>query len=225
MAWRARRRRTSHRRAAVTCGPRSLVLSMSARGCATQAVRPMRSGRTDRCPHATAPTRYWPTWVGPSTVGLRPIYLDDDLYAGQPLCEVVQATGRQLHLRVQAVKPQDTGRIPARCGAARDLLDRAGRGSGKCHHRIPVDGRPVPAQRCRHVPGHLAGGRGRQAWRQGTYRNGFITDLNVTPRNITETAACGHARWKIGIADSAFEALTGRIMKPIISWCPFEKGR
>ena len=30
-----------------------------------------------------------------------------------------------------------------------------------------------------------------------TYRNGFVTDLDVTHDNVAEIAACGRARWKI----------------------------
>ena len=31
-----------------------------------------------------------------------------------------------------------------------------------------------------------------------TYRNGFVTDLDVTHDNVAEIAACGRARWRIG---------------------------
>ena len=30
-----------------------------------------------------------------------------------------------------------------------------------------------------------------------TYRNGFVTDLDVTHDNVAEIAACGRARWRI----------------------------
>ena len=74
--------------------------------------------------------------------------------------------GRQPHLRMQAVEPQDVGRIPAGHGAAGDPPDR-GPGFGQTSPPVPVDGRHAPARRRRCAPRHLAGGRDRQTRRQG----------------------------------------------------------
>ena len=94
----------------------------------------MRNGRTDRCPHATAPTRCWPTWVGPSTVWRRPVYLDDDLYTRQPLCEAVQATGGNF-IFVCKLSSHKTPSEYLHGVVPQETCQTAGRGSGKCHHR------------------------------------------------------------------------------------------
>ena len=161
---------------------------------APEFVRPRDGVGKQDCESRAA--RRWPARVGPSVVGLRPVYLGDDLYARQPLCEAVQAAGGNF---IFVCKPSShrtlgeylQGTVP------QEIRRTAGRGSGKRLHRYRWMADPplrdgADALRVTWLEVEIARSDGRV-----TYRNGFVTDLDVTQDNVAEIAACGRARWKI----------------------------
>ena len=85
-------------------------------------------------PRATAPTRRWLARVGPSTVGLRLVCLDDDLYARPLLREAVQATGSNFIFVCKPSSRKMLGEYPHGV-VPQEACQTAGRGSGKRHHR------------------------------------------------------------------------------------------
>ena len=138
---------------------------------------------TDPPPHATAPPRHRPARVGPSTVGLRPVCLDDDLYARPPLREAVQATGSNFIFVCKPSSHKTLGEYPYGV-VPQETCQTAGRGSGKRHHRY--------------------------RWMAGLPLHGSADALHVT--------------W-LEVEVAKLDGLDRRIMKPIIAWRPFEKGR
>ena len=141
-------------------------------------------------------TRRWLAAHGPGLARLKPIYLGDDLYARQPICEAVQAVGGHF---LFVAKP---GSHPT----LHDWLDgvelpvheeRVKKGRGFQTHRyrwltnLPIrDGKdPLTVNGLDIEIINTAG--------NVTYRNSFVTDLAVDRSNVAELAACGRARWKI----------------------------
>ena len=117
------------------------------RDCGSRAAR--RRAGTGRAFHGRTAT---------SPFGRRPPLPPAALRSG-PSC------GRQPHPRVQAVGPQDVGRIPAGHGVRRGGR-RCRPGFGHTSPPVPTDGRLAPVRRRRCAPHHPAGGRDRQARRQ-----------------------------------------------------------
>ncbi len=127
---------------------------------------------------------------------MKPIYLGDDLYSRQPICETVQAVGGHF---LFVAKP---GSHPT----LHDGLDgvelpvheeRVKKGRGFQTHRyrsltnLPIrDGKdPLTVNWLDIEIINTAG--------NVTCRNSFVTDLAVDRSNVAGLAACGRARWKI----------------------------
>ena len=138
-------------------------------------------------------------WLAAHAAGyarLNPIYLGDDLFSRQPLCEAVLAAGSHF---IFVCKPSSHPLI-AEYLAGIELATRQDRvKQGKTHNVFRY-------RWLNDVP--LRGGKDalQVNWfeieivnRDGevTYRNSFVTDLPVGPDNVAELAACGRARWKI----------------------------
>ncbi len=133
---------------------------------------------------------------GPRYARLNPIYLGDDLFSRQPLCEAVRQLGGHF---IFVCKPSSHPLI-AEYTTGIDLAT---------HQEMVKRGKKQTIFRYRwicHVP--LRGGNDAvlvnwfeieivNAKGEVTYRNSFITDLPVGPHNVAELAACGRARWKI----------------------------
>lgn len=161
---------------------------------APEFVRPQDGTDKQDCESRAA--RRWLARLGPSTAGLRPVYLGDDLYARQPLCEAVQAAGGNFIFVCKPSSHKTLGEYMHGV-APQETHQTTGRGPGKRHHRyrwmagLPLrDGADALHVTWLEIEIAKPGGK-------VTYRNSFVTDLDVTPQNVAEVAACGRARWKI----------------------------
>jgi hypothetical protein len=127
---------------------------------------------------------------------LNPIYLGDDLFSRQPLCEAVLKTGGHF---IFVCKPSSHSTIEEYLTGI-DLPSvevTVKRGKERFIHRhrwlcdLPLRG-GNDALRVNWFDIEIINPAGKT-----TYRNSFVTDLPVSPENIVELAACGRARWKI----------------------------
>jgi hypothetical protein len=138
----------------------------------------------------------WLAAHGANYARLDPIYLGDDLFSRQPLCDAVLAVGS--HFLFVCKPPSHT------------LIQEYVEGGELPSHTVPVrHGRERSLHRYRwllDVP--LRDGKDAltvnwfeieitNAAGKVTYRNSFVTDLPVNAENVVELAACGRARWKI----------------------------
>lgn len=140
--------------------------------------------------------RRWLARHGPGYARLKPIYLGDDLYACQPVCEAVLASGGHFLFVCkpashQTIQEYLTGiELP-------DHVERVKRGRTWFTHRyrwlgeVPLRG-DDKALVVNWLMIEILNTRG-----EVTYRNSFITDLPVSRATVAELAACGRARWKI----------------------------
>jgi hypothetical protein len=138
-------------------------------------------------------------WLADHAAGyarLKPIYLGDDLFSRQPMCEAVLA--EDCHF-LFVCKP-----------ASHPLIQQYLTGVELPTHTVRVKrGREWVTHRYRWMPGVLLrGGKDALAvnWLEIeihnpagaiTYRNSFITDLPVGRDNVAQLVSCGRARWKI----------------------------
>jgi hypothetical protein len=128
--------------------------------------------------------------------GLDPVYLGDDLFSRQPLCQAVLDTGGHF---IFVCKPSSHPLIQEYLtGADLAVLEQTvKRGKQRFVHRyrwlhdVPLrDGRDALIVNWFEI--EIINARG-----ETTYRNSFVTDLPVGPDTVVELAACGRARWKI----------------------------
>ena len=127
---------------------------------------------------------------------LRPVYLGDDLYACQPVCEAIRAVGGRFIL---TCKPDSHETLYEYLHGIALKTHRTvvGRGRQRRIHRYRfMTGLPIrdgdDALRVNWFEIEIARPNGAV-----TYRNAFVTDLAVNRDTIAELAACGRARWKI----------------------------
>jgi len=127
---------------------------------------------------------------------LKPIYLGDDLFSHQPMCEAVLAVGAHF---LFVCKPATHTLIQEYItGAAlENHTERVKRGRTWVTHRyrwfggVPLrDSKDALAANWLEIEIVDAAGK-------VTYRNSFVTDLPVGRENVAELAGCGRARWKI----------------------------
>lgn len=146
--------------------------------------------------------RRWLALHGASYAHLEPIYLGDDLYSCQPICEAVrQAKGHFLfvckpssHLTLTEYLSGVDPRVEPGGGERVETVKR-GRLRFRYTYRwlcgLPLrDGKD--AMQVNWLSIEIADPTGKL-----TYRNSFVTDLPVDRANVVELAACGRARWKI----------------------------
>ena len=138
----------------------------------------------------------WLSAHGQRYTALDPIYLGDDLFSRQPLCQaVLDAGGHFIFVCKPASHPliQEyvTGAEVAR------LEQTVRRGKQRFTHRyrwlrdVPLrDGRDALTVNWFDI--EIINAKG-----ETTYRNSFVTDLSVSPDTVIELATCGRARWKI----------------------------
>jgi hypothetical protein len=127
---------------------------------------------------------------------LNPIYLGDDLFSRQPICQAVRAAdGHFLFVckpsSHQTVEEYLTGvELPT-------LTRTVKRGRERFDYRyrwlsdVPLRG-DADALTVNWLMIEIVTAAGAV-----TYRNSFITDLEVGPDTVVDLAACGRARWKI----------------------------
>ena len=125
-----------------------------------------------------------------------PVYLGDDLYANQPLCEAILASGGHF---VFVCKPDSHKTLyEYLTGVEIDSLSKqVKRGKRRATHAwrwmnaIPIrDG--DDALRVNWLELTIRDAKG-----QITYRNSFVSDLPVNASNVEAMADAGRARWKI----------------------------
>jgi len=138
----------------------------------------------------------WLATHGQRYATLDPVYLGDDLFSRQPLCQAVLDTGGHF---IFVCKPSSHPLIQEYLtGTDLPVLEQTvKRGKQRFIHRyrwlrdVPLrDGRDALPVNWLEI--EIINARG-----ETTYRNSFVTDLTVGPDNVAELAACGRARWKI----------------------------
>jgi len=127
---------------------------------------------------------------------LKPIYLGDDLMSRQPICKAVQEVGANF---IFTAKPS----------SHKTMYEWIEGAELSTYTKTVKKGRSYSTHRYRWL-GRIPLRDGKDAlhvnWfeievvdRKGkiTYRNSFVTDLDIDKGNVVELAACGRARWKI----------------------------
>jgi hypothetical protein len=157
-------------------------------------IAPQDGAEKQDCENAAA--KRWLASHGPRYARLSPIYLGDDLFSRQPLCEAAREVGGHF---IFVCKPSSHPLI-AEYTTGIDLETRqetVKRGKKRSIFRyrwirdVPLrDGKDALLVNWFEI--EIVNPKG-----EVTYRNSFITDLPVGPDNVAELAACGRARWKI----------------------------
>jgi hypothetical protein len=158
------------------------------------AIAPQDGAEKQDCENAAA--KRWLAAHGAQYARLNPIYLGDDLFSRQPLCEDVLAVGGHF---IFVCKPSSHPLIQEYVTGV-DLQtheETIKRGKNKVVHRyrwihdVPLrDGKDAVKVNWFEI--EIVNSSG-----EVTYRNSFITDLAIGANNVAELAACGRARWKI----------------------------
>lgn len=140
--------------------------------------------------------RRWLEAHGRRHARLKPVYLGDDLFSRQPICEAVLAVNGHF---LFVCKPSSHSTIEEYL-AGIDLpvlTRRVKRGRKFFEHRYRwLCGVPLRGD-AKALPVNWLAIEIIDASGEVTYRNSFITDLPVGPDTVEELAACGRARWKI----------------------------
>ena len=155
----------------------------------------------------TMAAKRWLAAHGARYAALDPVYLGDDLFSRQPLCEAVRQTGGHF---IFVCKPSSHPLIQEYLAGAElgSVEQTVKRGKQRVRHRYRwlLD---VPLRTGRDALGvnwfeiEIVNDRG-----ETTYRNSFVTDLPVGADSVVELAACGRARWKI--ENETFNVLKNR---------------
>ena len=127
---------------------------------------------------------------------LRPVYLGDDLFACQPICEAVLASGADF---LFTAKPDSHKTLyDFMNGATFDEVSIARKeGAKKLTYRYRwFSGAPLrdgkDALAVNWIGVTISDAKGKV-----TYDGAFVTSLKVSRENVAEIAACARARWKI----------------------------
>jgi hypothetical protein len=140
--------------------------------------------------------RRWLAAHGRDYARLNPVYLGDDLFSRQPLCQAVRDVGGHF---LFVCKPSSHPTIEEYVHGIEleELKQQIKRGRQRLSYRyrwlcdVPLRG-DAAAMTVNWLIIEIANADGKV-----TYRNSFITDLPVGRDNVVELAACGRARWKI----------------------------
>jgi hypothetical protein len=140
--------------------------------------------------------RRWLSAHGHRYTRLRPVYLGDDLYSCQPICQAVRETGGHF---LFVCKPDSHPTLQEYLtGIELPTLEKtAKRGRQRFVYRyrwlcdLPLRDGPDALQ-VNWLSIEITNAAG-----ETTYRNSFVTDLPVDQANVAELADCGRARWKI----------------------------
>lgn len=157
-------------------------------------IAPQDGAAKQDCENAAA--KRWLAARAKDYARLDPIYLGDDLFSRQPLCEAVLAAGAHF---IFVCKPSSHPLISEYIAGA-----ELGRRDDKVKHaksykfyryrwieKVPLrDGKDALEVNWFEIEIVKPDGT-------VTYRNSFITDLPVGRDTVVERAACGRARWKI----------------------------
>ncbi len=140
--------------------------------------------------------RRWLAAHGAQYAGLKPVYLGDDLFSRQPICQAVLDAGAHF---LFVCKPDSHPAIEEfRAGIKLDeLIRKVRRGKQWTTYRyrwlcdVPLRG-DAKAITVNWLMIEILNAGG-----DVTYRNSFITDLPVGRDNVEALAGCGRARWKV----------------------------
>lgn len=159
-------------------------------------IAPQDGAEKQDCENAAA--KRWLAAHGQQYARLNPIYLGDDLFSRQPLCEAVTAVNGHF---IFVCKP-----------SSHPLIQEYVTGTGvelATHEEALKQGKRKSTYRYRWIHDiPLRDGKDAlkvnwfeieilNANNEVTYRNSFVTNLEVGPGNVAALAACGRARWKI----------------------------
>lgn len=157
-------------------------------------VRPQDGAGKQDCERQAA--KRWLQRHGPRCAELRPVYLGDDLYACQPVCQAMLDSGGDFLL---TAKPDSHTTLYEYLHgiALPEHRSVSGRGARRRIHRyrwlsaVPLrDGDDALRVNWFEVTIERPDGR-------LTYRGTFVTSLEVNRDNVAELADCARARWKI----------------------------
>jgi hypothetical protein len=157
-------------------------------------IAPQDGAEKQDCENRAA--KRWLATHGQRYAPLDPVYLGDDLFSRQPLCQAVKDEGGHF---IFVCKPSSHPLIEEYLtGIELPMLEQTiKRGKQRFIHRyrwlaaVPLrDGDEALTVNWFEI--EIINPKG-----ETTYRNSFITDLVVGPDNVVELAACGRARWKI----------------------------
>lgn len=138
----------------------------------------------------------WLAAHGSDYAPLKPIYLGDDLFSRQPLCEAVHAVdGNFIFTCKPSSHPLIEEYIAGAELPAHEVTLKRGKKRGVQRYRwlcdVPLrDGKDALHVNWFEIEIVDAAGT-------VTYRNSFVTDLSIDASNVAELADCGRARWKI----------------------------
>lgn len=128
---------------------------------------------------------------------LRPIYLGDDLFACQPICQAVTAAGGDFLMTAKRDSHAALYDFMQGAELAELTVTRKEAGNKKLTHRYRwFKGAPLRDGK----DGMLVDWLGvtiSDAKGKVTYDGAFVTSLAITPENVAEVAACARARWKV----------------------------
>lgn len=143
-----------------------------------------------------AAAKRWLKSHGRGYARLQPIYLGDDLFAHQPFCEEVLANGGHFLLTCKPATHSLIGEYLTGIELAAHE-EKVKRGKNRMTHRyrwlcdVPLrNGNDALHVNWFEIEIVDASGK-------VTYRNSFITDLQVSKDNVAELTQCARARWKI----------------------------
>nr|WP_294564329.1 ISNCY family transposase [uncultured Rhodopila sp.] len=157
-------------------------------------ITPQDGAEKQDCENAAA--KRWLAAHGRRYAALGAVYLGDDLFSRQPLCQAVLDTGGHF---IFVCKPSSHPLIEEYLtGIDLPMIEQTvKRGKQRFVHRyrwlpdVPLrDGKD--ALRVNWFDIEIVNAKG-----ETTYRNGFVTDLPVGADTVAELAACGRSRWKI----------------------------
>src|SRR5258707_5430251 len=159
-----------------------------------QVLAPQDGSEKQDCESRAA--RRWLEAHGAGYARFDPVYLGDDLYSRQPICEAVRAAGGHF---LFVCKPSSHPTIEEYLTGIElpELTKPVKHGRQRFTHTyrwlcdVPLrDGADAMAGNWLMIEIRNAAG-------EVTYRNSFITDLPVDRDTVVELVACGPARWKI----------------------------
>jgi hypothetical protein len=157
-------------------------------------IAPQDGAEKQDCENAAA--KRWLAAHGRRYSALDAVYLGDDLFSRQPLCQAVLDAGGHF---LFVCKPSSHPLIQEYLsGVELPMIEQVvRRGKQRFVHRyrwlteVPLrDGKD--ALRVNWLEIEIVNAKG-----ETTYRNSFVTDLPVAADRVVELAACGRARWKI----------------------------
>ncbi len=165
-------------------------------------IRPQDGSKKQDCERNAV--KRWLQRIGPRLKDLEPVYLGDDLYACQPVCEAIRAAGGNFILTARRSSHKTLYEELDRCRP--ETLDR----------RVTRGIRKPKKYRYRYSwqPDlRIRGGEAAMpvtwvcleihdmAEKKLTYRTAFVTDLPVSRTNVADIVACGRSRWRVENAE------------------------